>query len=66
MVMHKVELDGAERMVCRNCVDKLQMGGNTEKFKKVGHSTFKGGMNQRMKKNKWRGECLGVEVNRSV
>ena len=37
--MHEIELDGAERNICRNCVDDLWMGGKTDKLKKVGHST---------------------------
>ena len=37
--MHEINLDGAERKICRNCVDELRIGVNTEKLKKVGHST---------------------------
>ena len=39
MDMHEIELDGADRKVCRNCVDELRMGGKTGKSKKVGQST---------------------------
>ena len=37
--MHEIELDGAERNICCNCVDELQMGGKPDKLKKVEHST---------------------------
>ena len=36
--MHDIDIDGAERKICRDCVDKLQMGGKPEKLKKLGHS----------------------------
>ena len=37
--MHEIELDGAERKICRECVDDLRIGGNPEKLKMVQHST---------------------------
>ena len=37
--MHEINIDGAECKVCRDCVDKLCMGGKPEKFRKVGHRT---------------------------
>ena len=37
--MHEIKLDGAERKICRNFVDDLQMGGKSEKLKMVHHST---------------------------
>ena len=37
--MHEINLGGVEQKICRNCVDKLWMGGKPEKLKKVGHST---------------------------
>ena len=37
--MHEINLDGAERKICHNCVDKLWMVGKTEKLKKVQHRT---------------------------
>ena len=38
--MHEIELDGAERKICRDCVDNLRTGGKPEKLKKVVHSTM--------------------------
>ena len=40
MAMHEIDLDVAERNICYNCVDKLWMGGQPEKLKKVQHSTL--------------------------
>ena len=37
--MHEIDLDGAELKICRNCVEKLWMGGKPDKLKKVGHIT---------------------------
>ena len=37
--MHEINLDGAERKIFHNCVEKLWMGGKPEKFKKVQHIT---------------------------
>ena len=37
--MHEIKLDGAERKICRECVDDLRMGGKPEKLKMVQHST---------------------------
>ena len=37
--MHEIDLDGAERKICRDCVDKLWMGGKPDKSKKVQCST---------------------------
>ena len=39
MAMYEIDIDGAERNICHNCVDKIWMGGNPEKLKKVQHST---------------------------
>ena len=39
MAMHKIDLDGADLNICRDCVDKLWMGGKPRKLKKVQHST---------------------------
>ena len=39
MAMHDIKLDGAERRICRNCVDDLRMGGKPEKLNKLGHRT---------------------------
>ena len=39
MAMHAINLDGAERKICHNCVDELWMGGKPKKLKKVQHST---------------------------
>ena len=39
MAMHEIDLDGAERDIFRNCVDKLLMGGKPDKLNKVGHRT---------------------------
>ena len=35
MAMHDIYLDGAKRKIFRNCVDEIQMGGKTDKLKKV-------------------------------
>ena len=35
MDMHEIDLDGAERKICRDFVDKLWMGGKPDKLKKV-------------------------------
>ena len=40
MAMYDNNLDGTERKICRDCVDKLWMGGNPNKLKKVGHNNF--------------------------
>ena len=40
MAMHEINLDGVERKVFYNCVDKFWMGGKPEKLKKVQHSTM--------------------------
>ena len=39
MDMHAINIDGAERNICHNCVDEIWMGGKPKKFKKVQHST---------------------------
>ena len=39
MAMHDIDLDEAELNICRDCVDKIWMGGKPEKLKKVQHST---------------------------
>ena len=39
VAMHAINLDGAERKICHNCVDELWMGGKPKKLKKVQHST---------------------------
>ena len=38
--MYEIDLDGAERRIFHNCVEKLWMGGKPEKLKKVQHSTM--------------------------
>ena len=37
--MHVINLDGADRKVCHNCVDKLWIVGKPNKLKKVQHRT---------------------------
>ena len=37
--MHEINIDRAERNICRDCVDKLWLGGKPEKLKNVGHIT---------------------------
>ena len=37
--MHEIELDGTERNICCECVDKLWMGGKPEKLNMVQYST---------------------------
>ena len=39
VAMHDIDLDGAERKICCDCVDELWMGGKPEKLKKVGYIT---------------------------
>ena len=39
VAMHKIDPDGADRKIFRDCVDLLRMGGKLHKPKKVGHST---------------------------
>ena len=39
VAMHEINIDGAERKICHNCVDELWMGGKPKKLKKVQHST---------------------------
>ena len=39
VAMHEIDLDEAELNICRDCVDKIWMGGKPEKLKKVQHST---------------------------
>ena len=39
VAMHAINLDGAERKICHNCVDDIWMGGKPKKLKKVQHST---------------------------
>ena len=39
MAMHEINIDGAQRKICRNCVDELWMGGKPDNLKKVGHIT---------------------------
>ena len=39
MATHEIDIVGAERKICRDCFDKLWMGGKPDKLKKVGHST---------------------------
>ena len=35
VAMRAIDLDGAERNICHNCVDELWMGGKTKKLKKL-------------------------------
>ena len=37
--MHEINIDGSERKICHNYVDKLWMGGKPDKLKNVGQST---------------------------
>ena len=39
VAMHVINIDGAERNICHNCVDDLCMGGKPKKLKMVQHST---------------------------
>ena len=39
VAMHMINLDGAERKICHNCVDDIWMGGKPKKLKKVQHKT---------------------------
>ena len=37
--MHEIDIDGAERKICHDCVDDLRIGGKPEKLKKMVHIT---------------------------
>ena len=39
MAMNAINIDGAKRTICHNCVDEICMGGKPKKLKKVQHST---------------------------
>ena len=39
MDMHEIDLDGAERKTCSDCVEKIWMEGKPDKLNMVGHST---------------------------
>ena len=39
VAMHVVDIYGAERNICHNCVDELWMGSKPNKLKKVQHNT---------------------------
>ena len=39
VAMHAINLDGAERKICHNCVDELWMEGKPKKLKKLQHKT---------------------------
>ena len=39
MAMHEINIYGAERKICCDCVDEIQMGVNPEKLKNLGHRT---------------------------
>ena len=39
VAMHDIDIDGAERKICHNCVDELWTGGKPKKSKNVQHST---------------------------
>ena len=64
--MHDIDLDGAEWNIFCDCVDNLRMGVKPDKFKKGGHITVHRTKNRRSTKNKWRGQCLGMEVKMSL
>ena len=38
LAVHEINLDGAERNICRDYVGKLQMRSKPKKLKKVGHN----------------------------
>ena len=42
MVLNDIYFDGAERNICRDCVDELRGWGKSETFKKVGNITVYG------------------------
>ena len=39
VAMHEIDIYGAEWKICRDCIDKLWVGGKPGKLKKVGHIT---------------------------
>ena len=42
VVLNYINFDGAERKICRNCVDKLRVQGKSKTLKKVGDRTVYG------------------------
>ena len=42
MVLKDINFDGAERKICRNCVDRIQVQVKSETLKKVGDRTVYG------------------------
>ena len=40
--MNEINLNGGERKICRNCVDKMQGRGKSDTLKKVEDSTVYG------------------------
>ena len=42
MAMNEIDLDGGERKIFRDCVDKIRGRGKPETLKKVGNSTVYG------------------------
>ena len=42
MVLNYIDFDGAERKICRDCVDELRVGRKSETLKKMGNSTMYG------------------------
>ena len=42
VVLNYIDFDRGERKICRDCVDKLRVGGKSETLKKVGDSTVYG------------------------
>ena len=40
MAMYEIDVDGAERKICHNCVNEIWMGGKPEKLNNVQHSTL--------------------------
>ena len=42
VVLDDIDFDGAERMICRHCVDNLRVRGKSETLKNVGYITVYG------------------------
>ena len=40
MAMNKIDIDGGEQNICRDCVDKIRGRGKSNTLKKVGDSTM--------------------------
>ena len=67
VTMYEINIDGSERKIFRDCVDELRIEVKPDKLKKVGHSTvYRTYESEEEEESLGGGECLRVEVKRSV